>query len=99
MKSLFLLPLASVPTSLGKYQVINPFANKATGLSRFKEYQIHGEQNRVHISNTHLQKSHIGAATSDNVASFSDTGLILISLVVCTCVLSYVLLILLAVSS
>lgn len=53
VKILFLLPLASVPTSLGKYQVINPFANKAAGLGRFKEYQIHREHSRgtyqIHI--------------------------------------------------
>lgn len=85
MKILFPLSLVSVPTSLGKYWVLNPFSNKVTGLDKFKEYQIHREQTRVHISNTHLQKSHIWAVASGNVANFSDTGLIAACLVVHTC--------------
>lgn len=99
MKILFPLSLASVPTSLGKYWVLNPFSNKVTGLGKFKEYQIHREQTGVHISNTHLQKSHIWAVASGNVANFSDTGLISSCLVVHTCSRACALQILLLVSS
>lgn len=69
VKSWFPLSLASVPTSLGKYRGLNPFASKATGLGKFQEYQTHRGEARVHISNMHLQESRIWAVASGNVAT------------------------------